>query len=83
MEVMVGAPSAVDSGTQDFLSGFELVELDAAVADRAVRLRREHGMKLPDAIIWASAQVRSMLLVTREEKGFPAEDPGVRMPYRV
>ncbi len=83
MEVMVGAPAALDSRTRDFLSGFELVELDAAVAERAVRLRRENRMKLPDAIVWASAQVRSMLLVTRDEKGFPADDPGVRIPYRV
>ncbi len=83
MEVMVGAPAVADSGTRDFLGGFELVELDAAVADRAVRLRRQHRMKLPDAIVWASAQVGSMLLITRDEKGFPADDPGVRIPYRV
>jgi hypothetical protein len=53
------------------------------VAERAVTLRREHRLKLPDAIVWASAQVQAMLLVTRDTKGFPAGDPGVRMPYRV
>jgi predicted nucleic acid-binding protein len=40
-------------------------------------------MKLPDAIIWASALARHMLLVTRNVKDFPANDPGVRMPYRL
>ena len=40
-------------------------------------------LKLPDAIVWASAQVHGMLLVTRDTKGFPADNPGVRMPYRV
>lgn len=83
MEVMSGAPSAADPGTRAFLAGFELVELDAAVAARAVRLRTEHRIKLPDAIVWASAQVREMLIVTRDEKGFPAGDPGVRIPYRI
>jgi predicted nucleic acid-binding protein len=82
MEVMVGAPAAADPGTRDFLSGFERVDVDAAVAARAVRLRREHRLKLPDAIVWASAQVREMLVVTRDAKGFPEDDPGVRIPYR-
>jgi hypothetical protein len=40
-------------------------------------------MKLPDAIIWASAQANAMLLVTRNTKDFPATDPGVRVPYRI
>jgi predicted nucleic acid-binding protein len=83
MEVMAGASAEVERGTRMFLGGFVLVGLDAAVAERAVMLRRRHRMKLPDAIVWASAQVAAMLLVTRDTKGFPADDPGVRMPYRV
>lgn len=55
---MVGAPAAADRGTKDFLSGFDLVDVDADVAARAVLLRREHRLKLPDAIVWASARVR-------------------------
>jgi predicted nucleic acid-binding protein len=57
--------------------------LDDKISERAVTLRREYRLKLPDAIVWASAQVQAMLLVTRDTKGFPADDPGVRMPYRV
>ena len=83
MEVMIGAPMAAERGTRDFLAGFVLVGLDEAVAERAVVLQREHRLKLPDAIVWASAQVRAMLLVTRDSGGFPAGDPGVRIPYRV
>ena len=40
-------------------------------------------MKLPDAIVWASAQVHAMLLVTRDTKDFPGDDPGIRVPYMV
>ena len=83
MEVMAGAPPSADDATRTFLDGFEIVELDGAVAERAVILRKTHRLKLPDAIVWASAQVRSMLLVTRDTKGFPADDPGVRLPYRI
>lgn len=83
MEVMVGAPPEAADATRMFLAGFELIELNEKIAERAVTLRQNHRLKLPDAIIWASAQVQSMLLVTRDTKCFPADDPGVRMPYRL
>jgi len=38
-------------------------------------------MRLPDAVVRASAQVHSMLLVTRDAKAFPVGEPGIRMPY--
>jgi len=37
----------------------------------------------PDAIVLASAAAESCLLVTRNTKDFPADDPRVRFPYRV
>ena len=40
-------------------------------------------MKLPDAIVWASARRQGRLLVSRNTKDFPAGDPGVRHPYVV
>ncbi len=81
MEVLTGAPPAHAQATRDFLAGFTLVPIDQAVADRAVAIRQRYRLKLPDAIIWASAQAREMLLVTRDQRDFPAGDPGVRMPY--
>jgi predicted nucleic acid-binding protein len=83
MEIMEGAPPGAESTTRDFLGAFELVELDAAVAARAVVVRRERRLKLPDAIIWASAKARCMLLVTRDAKAFPRDDPGIRVPYQI
>lgn len=83
MEVMVGAAEDVEKATLSFLAGFDLVELDAAVAQRAVELRRAQRVKLPDAVVWASAQVNGMLLVTRNSKDFPVSDPGVRHPYTI
>jgi|AGTN01.2.fsa_nt_gi PIN domain. len=64
MEVMVGAALDLEEPTLDFLSGFEMIGLDERIAERAVVLRRQHKIKLPDAVIWASAQDRAMLLVT-------------------
>lgn len=81
MEVMIGAPEAAQQATRAFLAEFDIIAVDNPVAERAVDLRRRHRMKLPDALIWASAQVAGRLLVTRDAKDFPADDPGVRRPY--
>jgi len=81
MEVLVGAPAKVEEATRAFLAGFRVIELDGEIAERAVSLRRNHGVKLPDAIIWATADVNSLLLVTRNIKDFGADTPGVRVPY--
>lgn len=81
MEVMVGARDEVAEPTRRFMEGFKVIELDGPIADRAVALRRQHRIKLPDAVIWATAQVEGRLLVTRNVKDFPRDDPGVREPY--
>jgi predicted nucleic acid-binding protein len=83
MEVMVGTTDDVADATRAFLGAFDVIALDEAIAERAVSLRRGHHIKLPDAIIWATAQVHAMLLVTRNTRDFAAGDPGVRMPYRL
>ncbi len=83
MEVMVGAEPDVIAATRTVLGRFDLVALDTEIAERAVALRKAHRIKLPDAVIWASAQHCGMLLVTRNTKDFPAGDPGVRHPYAI
>lgn len=83
MEVMVGAPKDAEESTRAFLSNFAIVPLDTSVAERAVKLRQGHRIKLPDAIIWASAQAEGRLFITRNTKDFHSGDPGVRMPYRI
>ena len=70
MEVMVGTEANNARDTEVFLAGFSLVDLDDSIAKQAVALRKQHRIKLPDAIIWASAQVNAMLLVTRNVKDF-------------
>lgn len=81
MEVMIGASSDDEGTVRRFLSGFQQIAIDAEVAERAVRIRRDTRVRLPDAIIRASADCAGCLLVTRNSKDFPADDPGVRIPY--
>lgn len=84
MEVLVGAETReIADLRENFLRSFSMVELDTAIGREGVALRREHGLKLPDAIIWASARARRALLVTRNARDFPRKDPGIRIPYAV
>ncbi len=81
IEVLIGARPDLAAATRAFLGGFDVIALNAAIAERAVGLRQSRWIKLPDAIIWATAEDGSMLLVTRNTKDFPADLPSVRIPY--
>ncbi len=83
MEVQVGTTEPEQTSVDRFLSGFTLLAIDEGVAQRAVVLRKGVNIKLPDAIIWATAQVGGRLLVTRNSKDFAAKHPGVRIPYQL
>jgi predicted nucleic acid-binding protein len=82
MEVLAGARDKAEEDVIDmFLRDFRIVELTRRVAREAVELRRSRRIRLPDAIVWASARTESALLVTRNTKDFPEGDPGLRVPY--
>ena len=83
MEVMVGAEEGEAATIRAFLAQFQQVPLTGEIAEMAVDIRRQTKVRLPDAIIWASARSENALLVSRNTKDFPPDSPGVRMPYKV
>ena len=52
--------------------------VDRVIAERAGRVRRETGARLPDALIAATALERGMALATRSTRHFAAV-PGLRL----
>ena len=81
MEVLIGAKGD-DTNLRDFLEVyFEIVPLDLAVVENAVLIRREQRIRLPDAIIWATARTNDAVLVTRNTKDFRPDWEGIRLPY--
>ena len=67
---------------QSFMAGFGVDEMDEEIAQRAAALRRERQrLRSPDAVILATALVRGRVLVTRNVRDFPANMPGIRVPY--
>lgn len=83
MEVMVGAAAGEEQLLRAWLNAFRVIAVDDAVSSRAAQIRKEKRIKLPDAIIWASAQAHSLMLVTRNTKDFSMGEPGVRIPYQL
>ena len=82
MEVLVGARDDDDARRlKSFLAGFRRVPIDDLVSEIAVEVRRRTRIRLPDALIWASAQRIDGMLVTRNTKDFPGHDPAIRVPY--
>ena len=83
MEVMVGATPTTETVIRSFLNAFDTLAIDTQVSEVAVRLRKKHSIKLPDAIVWATAQANKRILVTRNTKDFAHDEPGVRVPYQL
>jgi predicted nucleic acid-binding protein len=84
MEIMAGAEGEAEERTiRSFLRRFRQVSVDQAIAEAAFLLRRTHRIRLPDAIIWATARNEGTLLITRNTKEFPEEEPDIRVPYRL
>lgn len=83
MEVLVGAAPGEEVSIRAWLGSFDVLDIDKRIADRAVAIRRTKKVRLPDAIVWATAQAHSLLLVSRNTKDFPAEEPGIRVPYKL
>ena len=82
MEVMVGASGKPDETTvRQFLNSFDTITLGDQVAETAVLLRSEYRLRLPDALIWASAKTTESILITRNIRDYPAGQPDIRFPY--
>jgi predicted nucleic acid-binding protein len=60
------------------LEPFRELSVDREVAERAGRLRREHGVRIADALIAATALVHGLMLVTRNVRDFERV-PGLRI----
>jgi len=71
------------SRVQGWLESFPRLALDGAIAAEAVRLRQQHSLKIPDAIMLATARCGGFTLATRNVKDFPLALGGVVHPYRL
>lgn len=81
IEVLAGFRHSEARLRQAVEDTFEVIPLSAAIAEEAVLLRQTTHLKLPDAVILATAHVDQSLLLTRNTRDFK-EGRYVRIPYR-
>jgi len=82
LEIMGGAPQAARDGTEAFLARFLTREITPEISRRASELRfHRRQLSLGDALVYATAQEHGAILITRNTKDFPAQMPGIRIPY--
>ena len=82
MEVMIGAETDAERfAAETLFESMRRIELSADIARRAVDLRRQLKIRLPDAIVLATADWEGCILVTRNTKDFSQTDPRIRVPY--
>ena len=55
---------------KELLTWFELIHIDHAIADQTIKIRQMYKIKLPDAIIAATAQICKLTLVTGDTTDF-------------
>jgi predicted nucleic acid-binding protein len=70
---------SAQSKIEKFLSGITIVGLSEPVKRQAILLRREHQLKLPDAIVAATALSLGATLITNDSKllklpGIPTQE---------
>ncbi len=83
MEILVGEKGD-NRQLRDFLENqFEIANIDLNISEVAVQLRRQYRIRLPDAIIWATAKAHNAVLVTRNTKDFDSKWDDIRIPYEI
>ena len=55
---------------KEFIQDFKMRELDDEIVDKTIEVRRKYKLKLPDAIIAATAMINNLILVTHNKKDF-------------
>ena len=63
-----GIAPETESERRGLLAALHSVKVDASVREAAIRLRREHRLKIPDAIIAASALTHDAILLTNDQR---------------
>ena len=82
IEILTKALPDDGDRAEEFLSYFNVIEVNEEIARRAALLRSDRRrLKAMDAVVLASAQLTGRILITRNNRDFPAEMPGIRIPY--
>ena len=60
----------ITQASEDFISMANVIEINKAIIDACISIRKEHMIKLPDAIIAATALVYDLTIISRNTSDF-------------
>ena len=60
----------ISKSSEEFIKLADVIEIDKPIIRSCIDLRKNHKIKLPDAIIAATALTRNLILVTNNERDF-------------
>jgi len=60
----------ISKSSEAFISLADVIEIDKHIIDTCIYIRRNHRIKVPDAIIAATAIERDLILITNNEEDF-------------
>ena len=83
MEILIGSTTENEELIRKFLNNFTIVSINDDIVEIAVSIRKEHKIRLPDALIWATAKYKNSLLITRNIKDFSNQAPDIKIPYQL
>ena len=84
IETLVGArTNQEEDAIRAFLNTFVVSNLDPSIAERSIKIRKVHHLKVPDAIVYATAKENGCILVTRNTKDLKIDWPDIRVPYQL
>lgn len=84
IEILVGAKNEAQAQRlRAFLKNFTIRELSNEVANISIDLRKRYRMKIPDAVVYATARNEGCILVSRNIKDFKSDCPDIRVPYKI
>ena len=63
-----GLTTAEEQGIKTLLKAIEIVTLTDSVKQETIRIKRDNNLKLPDAIIIATARINGCVLLTNDQQ---------------
>lgn len=75
---LFAGPKGQEGQVRELLSPFRELSVDGEIAELAGRLRRETAIRMPDALIAATARANGLTLMTRNARDFERV-PGLRV----
>ncbi len=82
IEVLSGIKDIeTQADVRNFFEEFEVIEINKQIAEEAIKIRSHSSIKLPDALILATAVVNNVVLITRDD-GFK-NHPNAYYPYKI